>query len=150
MPSQFPDAIHVVVSAQTLPLPGLLVLTRIVMQELNDYWGVFGPTDGQGMLSIKRNELLASAHATQAFLPEEFADPLTHGAGLIEVRILDEVGIGRAIEAAAISDGYPYPPGYVQLLREGQARLIELGRVLMEVAVMVEGGNTDVKAKPPL
>ena len=74
--SHLPDAIHVRVSASNEALPSLLVLTRIVMHELNDYWGVFGPTSTEGSVTISRDDLLQSARVTREYYPEEFADAL--------------------------------------------------------------------------
>ena len=81
---------------------------------------------------------------------EEFADVETHLAGLIEVRIMDEPAIERALEATTELPDFPYPAGYAERLRAAQLDLLKLGRVLMEVAVTAEGGDCEVKAEPPL
>jgi hypothetical protein len=148
--SHLPDAIHVRVLSNQTPLASLLVLTRIVMHELNDYWGVFGPTGADGSVSVTRADLVQSAERTRSYLPEEFADVETHLAGLIEVRIMDEPAIERALEAADALPEFPYPPGYAEQLRTAHADLLKLGRVLMEVEVSAEGGDCEVKAEPPI
>ena len=148
--SHLPDAIHVRVSANNAPLGSLLVLTRIVMHELNDYWGVFGPTGADGSLTITRADLLQSAQRTRGYYQEEFADLETNLAGLIEVRIMDEPAIDRALEAATELPEFPYPANYADTLRSARSDLLKLGRVLMEVAVTAEGGDCEVKAEPPI
>lgn len=148
--SHLPDVIRVRVSSRNDPLPSLLVLTRIVMHELNDYWGVFGPTDSDGTLAISRAELEESATATRAYYPEEFAHLETHMSGLIEVRVMDEAAVDRALEAATELPEYPYPVNYVARLRAAHAELARMGRVLMEVEVTTEGGDCEVKAEKPM
>ena len=148
--SHLPDAIRVRVFSHSTPLPSLLVLTRILMHEQNDFWGIFGPTNAAGELVITRAELLQSARRTRAYYHDQFADPETLLAGLIEVRILDEAGVARALEAADALPDYPYPPGYTAMLEEARAAVIALGRVLMEVEVSAEGGDCEVKAEPPV
>jgi hypothetical protein len=148
--SHLPDAVHVRASARNAPLPGLLVLTRVVMHELNDYWGVFGPSDASGTVTITREDLRTSANVTREYYPDEFADLETHLAGLIEVRVMDETALDRALEAADHLPEYPYPLGYIAKLRSAHAELLKMGRVLMEVEVTAEGGDCEVKAEPPL
>jgi hypothetical protein len=148
--SHLPDAIRVRVSSRDGPLASLLVLTRIVMHEQNDFWGIFGPTDSNGELLITRAELLGSAQQTRAYYGDEFSDPETQLAGLIEVRVLDEAGITRALEAAGELTDYPYAPGYAAMLAQARDAVIAMGRVLMEVAVTAEGGDCEVKAQPPI
>jgi len=146
----FPDRIHVEVLSRQKPLPGMLVLTRIVMREQNDYFGIFGPTDELGFLTITQGELLQAATATRQFYRDEFADPLTAFAGLIEVRVLDEAGIERALEAHAALKDYPYVEGHLARLKSARRVLQQMGRVLMEVSVTAEGGTSEVKAEVPL
>jgi hypothetical protein len=148
--SHLPAVIRLRVSSHNQPLASLLVLTRIIMHDLNDYWGIFGPTDQQGMLEISRDDLVRGAHKTRAFNAEEFADVETQLSGLIEVRVLDESGIERALEAAASLPDYPYEQDYVPKLETAHAALIKLGRVLMEVEVTAEGGDCEVKAAQPI
>lgn len=148
--SHLPDAIHVRVTSRQKPLSSLLVLTRIVMHELNDYWGIFGETDRNGLLHITREQLLDTARATRAFNTEDFADLETHLAGLIEVRVLDEAGIERALEAADALPDYPYPAHYRRMLEQARSALLDMGRVLLEVEVTATGGDCEVKAERPL
>lgn len=148
--SHLPDVIRVRVTSRQTPLPALLVLTRIVMHELNDYWGIFGMTDSAGVLEIPRSALQRSALTTREFNIEEYADLETHMAGLIEVRVLDEEGINRALEAAAALPDYPYDEGYFAMLEQGREALIAFGRVLMEVEVTAVGGDCEVRPQPPI
>jgi hypothetical protein len=148
--SRLPDAIHVRVSSRDQPLAQLLVLTRIVMHDGSDYWGIFGPTGPDGSLEIQRAELARTAAATRAFNQEAYSDVESHLSGLIEVRVLDEAGLDRALEAAAALPDYPYEPGYVDKLQTARAALITLGRVLMEVEVTAAGGDCEVKAAEPI
>jgi hypothetical protein len=148
--SHLPDAIHVRVFSRDKPVASLLVLTRIVMHELNDYWGVFGPTGADGEVTIRRDELVRAAHVTRGHYEAEFADVETHLAGLIEVRIMDEAAIDRALEAAEQLPEYPYPPGYLATLREARDALVRMGRILMEFEVSAEGGDCEVKAETPI
>lgn len=148
--SHLPDVIHVRVSSRNEGLPALLVLTRIVMHELNDYWGVFGPTDTDGSVMISREELAHSAQVTREFYPEEFAHLETHMAGLIEVRVMDETALDRALEAADELPEYPYPLHYIERLRAAHAELLTMGRVLLEVEVSATGGDCEVKVEKPL
>jgi hypothetical protein len=145
-----PDRIHVEVKSRGRPLEGLLILTRIVMHEKNDFFAIFGPTNDLGFLTIDKNELLREATTARVFFETEFADPLTSFGGLIEVRVLDETGIARALEAQAELAGYPYQAGHAQRLHDAQRVLQQLGRVLMEVFVTAEGGASEVKAEVPL
>jgi hypothetical protein len=145
-----PDRIHIEVSSQKKPLAGLLVLTRIVMEEQNDYFGIFGPTDDLGFLTITKDQLLGTAAVTRSFYAAEYADPLTSFAGLVEVRMLDEPGITRALEAHDELTEYPYAEGYYAMLTTARRALVEMGRVLMEVLVTAEGGTSEVKAEVPL
>ena len=71
--ASLPDRIHIEVSSRKQPLAGLLVLTRIVMEEQNDYFGIFGPTDDLGFLTITKNELLDIAAVTRDFYAAEYA-----------------------------------------------------------------------------
>ncbi|HET9441574.1 MAG TPA: hypothetical protein VFO52_15465 [Longimicrobiales bacterium] len=148
--SHLPDAIHVRVTSRQQPLSSLLVLTRIVMHELNDYWGVFGETDSNGALQITGEQLRATARTTRAFNTEDFADLETSMAGLIEVRVLDEPGIERALEAFDALPDYPYPAHYRRMLEQARAALLDMGRVLLEVEVAATGGDCEVKAERPL
>jgi hypothetical protein len=148
--SHLPDVIRVRASSRSEPLASLLVLTRIVMHELNDYWGVFGPTNADGSLEISRAELEQNAHVTRDYYPEEFAHLETHMAGLIEVRIMDEAALDRALEAVAELPEYPYPVNYVARLQAAHAELSKMGRVLMEVEVTFEGGDCEVRAEKPI
>jgi hypothetical protein len=91
-----------------------------------------------------------AAATTRAFNAEESADIETQLSGLIEVRILDEAGIVRALEAAAALPDYPYEPGYVQKLTATRAVLLQLGRVRLEVEVTADGGDCEVKAAEPI
>jgi hypothetical protein len=145
-----PDRIHVEVKSRGQPLAGLLVLTRIIMREKNDYFAIFGPTNDLGFLTIAKDELLREAGAARAFYPEEFADPLTDAGGLVEVRVLDETGISRALEAHDELPDYPYATGHATRLHEAQRVLDNMGRVLLEVFVTGEGGTSEVKAEVPL
>jgi hypothetical protein len=149
-PPSLPDRIHVEVKSRGEPLPGLLVLTRIIMREKNDYFAIFGPTNDLGFLSIEKGELLREANAARMFYPDEFADPVTQCGGLVEVRVLDETGIVRALEAQDELPDYPYSSGHAARLREAQHVLESLGRVLLEVFVTGEGGSSEVKAEVPL
>jgi hypothetical protein len=148
--SHLPDAINVRVSSRNQPLSHLLVLTRIIMRDGNDYWGIFGPTGPDGSLEIARVDLERTAAATRAFNEQEYSDVESHVSGLIEVRVLDEPGIERALEAAAALPDYPYQPGYVEKLKAARAALLQLGRVLMEVEVNAAGGDCEVKAAEPV
>ena len=148
--SHLPDAIHVRVLSRDTPLSSMLVLTRIVMHELNDYWGIFGPTDSDGFLTILREDLELNAARTKEFYADEFADLETSLSGLIEVRILDEEGITRALEAADSLTDYPYDANYRQMLNDGLDHLVGLGRVLLEFEVTSEGGDCEVKAAKPI
>ena len=148
--SHLPEAIHVRVLSRDKPLSSMLVLTRIVMHELNDYWGIFGPTDHDGRVEITRDELIHGAARTKDFYVDEFADLETSMAGLIEVRILDEDGITRALGAADALDEYPYDPGYREMLINARGNLVALGRILMEVEVSAEGGDCEVKVEKPI
>ena len=145
-----PDRIHVEVFSRKQPLAGLLVLTRIVMREQNDYFGIFGPTDDLGFLTITKDELLHAANVTREFYAAEYADPLTRFNGLIEVRVLDEPGIERALEAYDELTQYPYAEGYIGRLLTARGVLQQIGRVLLEVSVTAEGGTSEVKAEVPL
>jgi hypothetical protein len=145
-----PDRIHVEVVSRKKPLAGLLVLTRIVMREQNDYFGIFGPTNDLGFLSVNKDELLEVAANTRQFNLTDYADPLTAFAGLIEVRVLDEPGIERALEAHYELKQYPYADGHVARLLTARQALQQMGRVLMEVSVTAEGGTSEVKADVPL
>ena len=126
------------------------MLTRIIMREKNDYFGIFGPTNDLGFLTIDKDELLREASSARAYYPDEFADPLADAGGLVEVRVLDEAGIVRALEAHAELPEYPYTPGHETRLHDAQQVLESLGRVLMEVFVTAEGGTSEVKAEVPL
>jgi hypothetical protein len=148
--ASLPDRIHIEVSSRKQPLAGLLILTRIVMEEQNDYFGIFGPTDDLGFLTITRHELLGAAAITRDFYAAEYADPLTAFAGLVEVRVLDEAGIERALEAHDELKAYPYAEGYYAMLTSARRVLQEMGRVLMEVLVTADGGTSEVKAEVPL
>jgi hypothetical protein len=148
--SHLPDAIHVRVSSENAPLGSLLVLTRIIMHELNDYWGVFGPTGDDGAVTVTRADLIESAQRTRDFYPEEFADVETQLAGLIEVRVMDEAAIERALEASEALPEFPYPADYNEKLRSARIDLLRIGRVLLEVEVSAEGGDCEVKAEPPI
>lgn len=150
MTASLPDRIHIEVKSRGQALAGLLVLTRIVMQEKNDFFAIFGPTDDLGFLTITGDQLLREAETARAFYRTEFADPLTSFGGLIEVRVLDEEGIVRALEAHAELSNYPYAAGHARRLRDAQLVIRELGRVLMEVFVTAEGGSAQVKAELPL
>jgi hypothetical protein len=145
-----PDRIHVEVKARGRPLGGLLVLTRIIMREKNDFFGIFGPTNDLGFLTIEKDELLREAATAREFYPDEFADPLAAFGGLVEVRVLDESGIERALEAHAELREFPYREGHVARLQAAQIALDAIGRVLMEVFVTAEGGTSEVKAEVPL
>ena len=148
--SHLPDAIHIRVLSRNTPLSSMLVLTRIVMHELNDYWGIFGPTDSDGRVTISRSELQVNAARTKEFYADEFADLETSLSGLIEVRILDEEGITRALEAADSLADYPYEANYREMLKDAHDNLVRLGRVLLEVEVTSEGGDCEVKAAKPI
>jgi hypothetical protein len=145
-----PDRIHIEVLAHGKPLEGLLVLTRMIMREKNDYFAIFGPTNDLGFLTIEKTELLSESAATRRFYGLEFADPLMAFAGLIEVRVLDEAGIERALEAYAELTQYPYREGHAARLRDAQRSLTRIGRLLMEVHVTAEGGTSEVRAEVPL
>lgn len=145
-----PDRIHVEVLSRGKPLAGLLVLTRIIMREKSDYFGIFGPTNDLGFLTITRDELLHEAGIARAFFADEFADPLVAFGGLIEVRVLDEAGVERAVEAQGLLPDYPYSAGHLQRLMDARAALQRMGRLLMEVFVTSEGGEAEVKAELPL
>ena len=145
-----PDRIHIEVLADGKPLEGLLILTRMIMREKSDYFAIFGPTSDLGFLTIEKAELLSEAAGTRSFYGMEFADPLVAFAGLIEVRVLDEAGIERALEAYAELTQYPYREGHAARLREAQRLLGRMGRLLMEVNVTAEGGTSEVRAEVPL
>lgn len=145
-----PDRIHVEVKSRGQPLEGLLVLTRIIMREKSDYFAIFGPTNDLGFLTIEKDELLREAATTRGFYEGEFADPLSAFGGLVEVRVLDEAGIERALQAQQELTGYPYAAGHAARLREAQHVLQSLGRTLLEVFVTAEGGTSEVKAEVPL
>jgi hypothetical protein len=127
----------------------MLVLTRLIMREKSDYFGIFGPTNDLGFLTITREELLREAKTAHDFF-EGFADPLTACAGLIEVRVLDEAGIERAREAHDLLHDYPYTADHIDRLREASNVLQRIGRVLMEVSATAEGGTAEVKVELPL
>jgi hypothetical protein len=148
--ASLPDRIHIEVSSRKQPIGGLLILTRIVMDEQNDYFGIFGPTDDLGFLTITKDELLGAAAVTRDFYAGEYADPTTAFAGLVEVRVLDEPGVERALEAHDELTHYPYSEGYHALLTTARRVLQEMGRVLLEVSVTAEGGTSEVKAEVPL
>lgn len=149
MTSILPDRIHIEVQSRGQPLAGMLVLTRLIMREKSDYFGIFGPTDDLGFLTVTRAELLREAQTARNYFENEFADPLTACAGLIEVRVLDEAGIERAQEAHDLLHEYPYTAGHIDRLREAARVLQRSGRVLMEVSVTAEGGTAQVKVEPP-
>ena len=149
MTSILPDRVHIEVQAHGQPLEGMLVLTRLIMREKRDYFGIFGPTNDLGFLTVTREELLREARTARNYFEGEFADPLTASAGLIEVRVLDEAGIERAREAHDLLHGYPYTAGHIDRLREAGSVLQRIGRVLMEVSVTVEGGTAEVKVELP-
>lgn len=148
--SHLPDVIHVRVSERERGLASLLVLTRLVMHDLNDYWGVFGPTDENGVVTITRDALVTAAHATRDYYEAEFADVETSLAGLIEVRVMDEAAVERALEAVEQLPEYPYAADYLDKLRHAQSELGRMGRVLLEVEVRAEGGDCEVKAETPI
>jgi hypothetical protein len=150
LPPSLPDRIHVEVKEHGRPLPGLLVLTRIIMREKNDYFGIFGPTNDLGFLTIGKDELLREAETARRFYLMDFADPVTAFGGLVEVRVLDEDGISRALEAYHELTQYPYREGHAARLGEAQRVLTQMGRVLMEVNVTAEGGTSEVRAEAPL
>ena len=149
-PFALPDRIHVEVLSRGKPLEGLLVLTRMIMREKNDFFAIFGPTNDLGFLTIEKDELLREAEKARQFYSMDFADPVTDFDGLIEVRVLDEAGLERALEAYDELTQYPYTNGHSARLRAAQRVVQNLGRVLMEVLVTAEGGTSDVKAEAPL
>lgn len=150
MTSILPDRIHIEVQSRGQPLAGMLVLTRLIMREKSDYFGIFGPTNDLGFLTITREELLREAKTAHDFFEGEFADPLAACAGLIEVRVLDEAGIERAREAHDLLHEYPYSADHTDRLREASNVLQRIGRVLMEVSATAEGGTAEVKVELPL
>jgi hypothetical protein len=145
-----PDRIHIEVLSRGKPLEGLLILTRMIMREKNDYFAIFGPTNDLGFLTIEKADLLSEAASTRGFYGIEFTDPLVSFAGLIEVRVLDEAGIERALEAYAELTQYPYREGHAARLREARRSLSRMGRLLIEVNVTAEGGTSEVRAEVPL
>ncbi len=150
MSADLPDRIHIEVRSRDRPLEGMLVLTRIIMREKNDYFGIFGPTNDLGFLTLTKEELLREAAHTRAYYENDFADPTTSFGGLIEVRVLDETGLARAVAAHDELPDYPYAADHLQRLREAQRVLETVGRVLLEVQVTAEGGQAEVRAELPL
>ena len=150
MQPALPDRIHVEVKSRSEPLAGLLVLTRVIMREKNDYFGIFGPTNDLGFLTIEKDDLVREAETARNYYAMEFADVATSFGGLVEVRVLDEAGLERALNACQELPDYPYAAGHVARLTTALAQLQRMGRVLMEVFVTAEGGTSEVKAEVPL
>lgn len=149
-PATLPDRIHIEVQSGGKPLEGLLILTRMIMREKNDFFAIFGPTNDLGFLTIEKAELLREAEKSRQFYLMDFADPITAFDGLIEVRVLDEDGLERALEAHDELTQYPYVEGHRARLRAAQHVVQSMGRVLLEVLVTTEGGTSEVKAEVPL
>ena len=145
-----PDRIHVEVKSRSEPLAGLLVLTRVIMREKSDFFGIFGPTNDLGFLTIEKDDLVREAEIARKYYEMEFADVATSFGGLVEVRVLDEAGLERALHACEELPDYPYAAGHVARLRTALRHLQQMGRVLMEVFVTAEGGTSEVKAEVPL
>jgi hypothetical protein len=120
----WPTQFQIQCEADGKPVAGLLVFALVRVRRGNDYHLLFGPTDGDGKVTLTRADLEREVRATRELFP---ADYTLDWAGEIGVRPLTVRDIEAAQRAYVLFKGaVAYPPGYEARLQAARQALLSL------------------------
>jgi hypothetical protein len=144
---ELPESLHVKVTCDGRPIPGLFVRVRIATSRKNDFANAFGPSDTSGEIVVTRSQLLREAERDRQFFIMDFGHPELDYAGVIDVTPMNQEALGRAVEAYHQFQAYTeYPPLYAERLQEARLALESLSPAVLRLGVTVQGGTGQVVA----
>ena len=131
-----PESIEVAVSSEQKPGVGFLIKLRLGVIRKNSYSYILGPTNSEGKAWITKNELLREANRTVELALMDYV-PLEHNySGEVEVKVMTESGIRKAIEAFEIYAPLEYPEGYIEKLNQALNKSINIENLEIYVKQM--------------
>src|SRR5437868_951257 len=88
-----------VLTPDGVPAPGMFVNIRVRMKRKNDYDLAFGPSDGNGEITVTGEDIVKEARQVANFFLMDYADIKADSTGEIMVRTFVADDVRRAILA---------------------------------------------------
>ncbi len=112
-----PDTIDVTVTDRGSPCCGALIKVELVATRKNNFWSTWGPTDVQGKVTIRGQELLDEGLKDRDFFLMDYGHPDADFSGQIRLRVATKDDLQRAIKAYGEFSPYcAFRPGYLAMM----------------------------------
>jgi hypothetical protein len=136
--SLLPEKLTATCKADGEPVSGLLVDLTVKMRRKNDFHMVFGPSDGEGTITIHNLEILGQVETDQRLFEQDYAD-LHYFSGELLLEPMDQRSLESAYHAYEIyRAAVPFPSDYPDKLREAWETLNKRHPERLDVEVAVE------------
>ncbi len=145
---RLPDALHVRLRANGVPVSGLFVLVRVKAARKNDFSSLHGPSGADGRVTATRERIVAEAGRDAQLFLMDYGHPEADAAGELEVTPLDRQATERALAAYELFRAVTeFPAGYSEALGRSLAALERLAPARLTAEVEVIGGNMAVRVR---
>ena len=142
---RLPEWIRARVVLAGSPVKGLAIKTSIKTTFKNPFDSVWGPSDEEGAVLVRRSDLLGQADADRRLFCMDYGDPESDGSGRVEVSVEDVDRLKRALNGyKRYSAAYEFPVGYRAMLLEAKRIMATLRKAVPALAVEFEGGDCAV------
>ena len=141
-----PTAINATVYLDSQPAPGMFVRVRLSCRQKNSYDLIFGPTLGDGTVSINQSSLMAAAQRERSLFPMDYLELETEFTGDMLIEPLNALELQRALRAVRLFGSETYPENYVADLTNALSILAKRPAAV-SIAVNVEGSGLTVRTK---
>ncbi len=109
-----PDESIVTCKADGEPMMGLLVMVTLEMRKKNDYHVLFGPSDRQGRIQVRKSEILEKIREEQSLFPMDYEGEEFRGESLR----VEPMGLRDLESALKAYEVYGPEAGYPERYRE--------------------------------
>jgi len=116
-----PDIMRFLVEMEGIPIPGILLTVTFKVTRKNHHGQIHGPSDAKGIVEVRIQEVLSQAKEDCNLFMMDYMPLESVFSGTIEVSVMDEEDIVGALHAYDMfSCAFPYPSGYVEMLKEAR------------------------------
>src|SRR5262245_19992212 len=118
-----PKYINVTIRAAGRPVSHMLAMFRFVMAQKNPYNFAFGPSDRNGQIHVKNDQILAEAKNSRELFLMDYTDIECAWTGQLIMTPMNREAIKRALKAFKTYRSYSYPSGYKEALDRAHSAL---------------------------